>query len=114
MRNLVKNPRSFLQPTGLTAAISALPLLLSLTANATASDVPLMDQGVQIGDPEPGRAIIWSRADRPSRMMLKYAFNDQFTNAISIRGPYATEGTDFTVRQDLVGLPEGKDVYVMV
>ena len=80
----------------------------------TASDAPLMDQGMQIGDPEPGRAMIWSRSDRPSRMMLEYAFNDQFTNATTIRGPYAIEGSDFTARQDLVGLPEGKDVYVKV
>ena len=46
MRNLVKNPRFFSRPTGLTAAITALPLLLSLTANVAASDVPLMDQGI--------------------------------------------------------------------
>lgn len=43
-------------------------------------------------------------------MMVEYAFNEQFTDATSIRGPYAMEDTDFTARQDLVGLPEGKDV----
>ena len=114
MRNLVNNPSSFSRPNSLVTAITALPLLVLLTANLAASDVPQMEQGIQIGDSEPGRAIIWSRADRPSRMMLTYAFNDQFTNATTIRGPYATEGTDFTARQDLTGLPEGKDVYVKV
>jgi alkaline phosphatase D len=114
MRNIVKNSRYFSRPAGLTAAFAALPLLLSLTANATASGVPLMEQGIQIGDLAPGRAIIWSRADRPARMFVKYAYNEQFTDATTIRGPYALEDTDFTARQDLVGLPEGADVYVKV
>ena len=114
MHNLNKNPRFFPRSFGLIAPFATLPLLLTLTANVAAGDVPLLEQGIQIGDLAPGRAIIWSRADRPSRMMLKYAFNEQFTDATSIRGPYALEGTDFTARQDLVGLPEGKDVYVKV
>ncbi|UOA10918.1 PhoD-like phosphatase N-terminal domain-containing protein [Methylobacter sp. S3L5C] len=80
----------------------------------TASNAPLMDQGIQIGDPEPGRAIIWSRYDRPSRLMLKYAFDDQFINATTIPGPYAIEDSNFTARKDLAGLPEGKHVYVKV
>jgi alkaline phosphatase D len=47
-------------------------------------------------------------------MLIKYAFNEQFTNAKTIRGPYAEEGNDFTTRQDLVDLPDGKDVFVEV
>ena len=37
-----------------------------------------------------------------------------FTNAITIRGPYAMDGTDFTARQDLVDLPDGANVFVKV
>lgn len=109
-----QNYRYFPNQASLTAAIAALSLLLPLTGNADTVDVPLMEQGIQIGDLAPGRAMIWSRADRASRMMVKYAFNDQFTNAITIRGPYAMEETDFTARQDLTGLPEGENVYVEV
>lgn len=79
-----------------------------------ASDVPLMEQGIQIGDVSNGRAIVWSRSDRPSRMMLEYAFNSDFTDAISVRGPYAMAESDFTARQDITNLPAGKDVYVKV
>ena len=114
MRNIFKNPRYFSRPTCLTAAFSALPLLLSLTANAEVSSVPVLEQGIQIGDLAPGSAIIWSRSDRPARMFVKYAFNEQFNDAITIRGPYAMDGTDFTARQDLVGLPDGVDVFVKV
>ncbi|WP_262965237.1 alkaline phosphatase D family protein [Methylobacter psychrophilus] len=115
MYRVIKNHRYFLKSTNLTAVIVALPLLLSLTVGVAASDdAPLMEQGIQIGDLAPGRAIIWSRADRPSRMIVEYAYNEQFTDATIIRGPYAMDGTDFTARQDLVGLPEGEDVFVKV
>lgn len=110
-----KNKPSYLmRPSALAMAISALPLLLSLATPVQASDVPLMEQGIQIGDLAPGRAMIWSRSDRPARMMVEYASNQLFTDSTVIRGPYAMEGSDFTARQDLVGLPEGKDIYVKV
>lgn len=114
MHKLSSRTRRFSRPAGLVAAITALPLLLSLAASATAGDIPLMEQGIQIGDLTPGRAMIWSRADRPSRMMVEYAFDKQFTDSTTIRGAYAMEGSDFTVRQDLVGLPEGREVFVKV
>lgn len=90
-----------------------LSFMLCATASA-AEETPKMEQGIQIGDLAPGRAMIWSRADRPSRMMLQYAFNPDFEKAVTIRGPYAMQSNDFTARQDLVGLPAGKDVYVKV
>ncbi len=115
MHIVIKNHRHFLKSTDLTAAIAALPFLFLMATNVVASDgVPLMEQGIQIGDLAPGRAIIWSRADRQSRMIVEYAYNEQFTDAKTIRGPYAMDGTDFTARQDLVGLPEGEDVFVKV
>ncbi len=114
MPRVVNNHRTFQKTICFKTLIAALPLLMSLTVDAATSGVPLMEQGIQIGDLAPGRAMVWSRSDRPSRMMIEYAYNDQFTNAITIRGPYALEGNDFTARQDLVGLPCGKDVYVKV
>ena len=71
-------------------------------------------QGIQIGDVHDGRAVIWSRADQAARMMVEYADNPEFTNSITVRGPYALETSDFTARQDLVGLEDGQDVYVKV
>jgi alkaline phosphatase D len=84
--------------------------VMSATLKAVAP--PIMEQGIQIGDVTDGRAIIWSRADRPSRMMVEYALDSNFTNPISVRGPYATPESDFTARQDLTDLPRGKDIYV--
>ncbi len=113
MHQLGKQFINFSRPGSIAVACAAAALMLSATTCALASE-PVMAQGIQIGDVMQGRAIIWSRADQPSRMMVEYAFNPEFTNAITVRGPYAMEDTDYTVRQDLVDLPDGKDVYVKV
>ncbi|MGY6278051.1 alkaline phosphatase D family protein, partial [Methylomonas sp. MgM2] len=104
--------RHFLGRRGVVLAL--LPASLLFSASVALADNPKMEQGIQIGDLAPGRAIVWSRADRPSRMMLEYAFNPDFEQATTLRGPYAMESSDFTARQELVDLPAGKDVYVKV
>ena len=108
------HPRTAMGPG---ASLRWSPLLLALLAPAVVgadSGLPQMQQGIQIGDLAPGRAVVWSRCDRPARMMVTYAFNPQFNDAHTVRGPYALEVSDFTARQDLVGLPEGRDVFVKV
>ncbi|NOS73164.1 MAG: alkaline phosphatase [Methyloglobulus sp.] len=103
------------QSISVATAIAAFPIILALAMpSAMAAEAPLMEQGIQFGDLAPGRAIVWSRADRPARMMVEYAFNEQFTGSQIIRGSYALESSDYTARQDLTGLPEGKDVFVKV
>jgi alkaline phosphatase D len=97
------------------ALVSGLILALAACACVNAGNpVPRMEQGIQIGDPAPDRAVIWSRADRPARMMVEYAFSPDFAGSKIVRGPYALEGADYTARQELAGLPAGKDVYVKV
>ncbi len=93
---------------------SVLAIVLSITGNVNASDKPLIEQGIQFGDPSPGRMIVWSRTDRPARMMIDYAFDEKFTEALRVRGPYAFESADFAARLDLTGLPAGRDVFVKV
>lgn len=59
------------------------------------------------GDVVPGRAIVWSRCDRPARM---------FVQALGRRyaGPLVTAATDFTGRVELTGLPAGERVEYQV
>lgn len=97
----------------LAAACAVFPLLGSMS-NVSLASGPVMAQGIQLGDLAPGRAMVWSRSDRPARMMVEYAFNPDFSDSVVVRGPYALEQTDFTARQDLVDLPDGKEVYVKV
>lgn len=78
------------------------------------ADAPQMTQGIQIGDLEGDRAIVWSRTDRPSRLMLEYALDPSFSQSTVLRGPLAMPESDFTARQDILGLPEGREVYLKV
>jgi alkaline phosphatase D len=117
MKRLKKIPDNTSKCLSILTSVTAVSLIISsaFSTNAiAAADVPAMEQGIQIGDVTDGRAIVWSRADRASRMMVEYAFNEQFQQSKIVRGPYATESSDFTARQDLTGLPEGKDVFVKV
>ncbi len=75
---------------------------------------PQTHQGLQIGDVLCDRAILWSRTDRASRMFVEYAFNDQFRDAVKLRGPHAIGVADYTARVDLTRLPPARDVFVRV
>jgi alkaline phosphatase D len=117
MKRFDKNPFKIQERIRISLGLTALPLFLALTVSSIAAaddSAPLMEQGIQFGDLAPGRAIVWSRTDRSARMMVEYAFNEQFDDSRIIRGPYALESTDFTARQDLVGLPQGSEVFVKV
>jgi alkaline phosphatase D len=75
---------------------------------------PQIDLGLQIGDVLADRAIIWSRSDRPARMLVEWSTSPSFSNAVRVRGPHALEVSDLTARVDLVDLPEDSDVFVRV
>ncbi|TAK81122.1 MAG: hypothetical protein EPO12_08085 [Aquabacterium sp.] len=106
--------RLFLQSTAATLGAAALPSWAQGAPAIVAADSarPVAAQGLQFGDPQAGSVMLWSRCDRPARLIVEYAFNEQFRNAQKIVGPYALETSDFTVRQDLAGLPAGREVFV--
>jgi alkaline phosphatase D len=75
---------------------------------------PQVDWGLQIGDVLAERAIVWSRADRASRMVVEYADNEAFRRAVRLDGPHALDASDFTARIDLTGLPADEQIFVRV
>src|SRR5262249_16861247 len=75
---------------------------------------PALPYGVQSGDVTGDRAIVWSKTDRPARLLVEYATNDAFRNARRVTGPAALAETDFTARVDLSGLPAGQDIFYRV
>jgi alkaline phosphatase D len=68
---------------------------------------PAIPYGVASGDATSNAAIIWSRTDRPSRMIVEYATTDSFKNSKRVVGPAALVASDFTARVDLTDLPPG-------
>src|SRR5262245_15776043 len=81
---------------------------------AADSERPQAAQGLSFGDPSDGSVVVWSRSDRPARMLVDWSYDELFRDARRIRGPHALDTTDFTVRQAIEGLEPGADVFVRV
>ena len=75
---------------------------------------PQMPSGIQIGDVLADRAVIWSRADRPARLVVEHSLRPDFGGAVKVRGPLALETSDYTARLDLTHLPADREVFVRV
>ena len=115
----MKSRRRFIRDITAAAAAAALrpPRLWAGQAPAIVQSEgarPALPQGVAAGDVGNGRAVIWSRADRPARMFVEYATNDRFENPLRVPGPAALEPSDFTARVVLTGLPAGQRIFYRV
>src|SRR5688572_630952 len=75
---------------------------------------PAMPQGVTAGDVTDGRAVVWSRTDRPARMLVEYSTSDRFESVLRRTGPAALESTDFTARIVLTDLPANQRIFYRV
>lgn len=71
---------------------------------------PSVEWGAAIGDVTGDRALLWSRTDRPARLVAHWSTSGSLANARRVEGPVATPATDFTAPLDLSGLPPGQDV----
>jgi len=122
-RNAMSEPfensrRRFLKQTATVWGLSSTGLSGILAARiapaAVTGERPLVEQGLQIGDVVADRAIVWSRSDRPARLLLEWDTTESFANARHVLGPHALDVTDFTARVDLTGLPHDQDIFVRV
>ncbi|WP_285665249.1 alkaline phosphatase D family protein [Actinorhabdospora filicis] len=76
---------------------------------------PVLTHGVQAGDVDSsGAAVLWTRADRPSRMWAQVATRPDFRHARTFRGPQLTAATDFTGKLRINGLCAGQTVHYRV
>ena len=75
---------------------------------------PGIPYGVAAGDVTQGNALIWSRSDRPARMILEYSFDESFRRVKRMIGPAALDTSDYTARMNLKGLPDGRQVFYRV
>jgi alkaline phosphatase D len=75
---------------------------------------PAIPYGIQTGDVTGDRAIVWSRTDRPARLVVEWAANDAFRDAVRVVGPAALADSDFTARVDLRDLPAGQEIFYRV
>jgi len=87
--------------------LGAVALPLGLTGcggpGLVRSERPVLTHGVQSGDVLSGSGLVWTRADRPSRMIVEAADNPEFRNARRLVGPMLTPDTDLTGRLRVPG-----------
>nr|BFD39611.1 alkaline phosphatase D family protein [Pseudomonas sp. FFPRI_1] len=81
---------------------------------ASVKDRPQLTDGVQSGDLLGDRAMIWSRSDRPARMVVEWDTRSVFSNPRRSVSPLADARTDFTARVELTGLPANQAIFYRV
>jgi alkaline phosphatase D len=108
-QSLFPNRRRFLQFGTAAASSLAAPALIAADASR-----PVAAQGLQFGDPVDGSVLVWSRSDRAARLLVDWSLDRSFAQSTRIVGAYALPDSDFTVRQDLAGLPDDREVFVRV
>ena len=110
------NRRTFLRAAGAALWSAAAPARFGQAPAIVTSEAarPSTAFGATAGDVDGGRAIVWSRTDRPSRLVVEYATTESFMDPRRVVGPAALEATDFTARLDLSGLPEGQRIFYRV
>lgn len=107
--------RSFIKTTLASGAALALPAYAQAPATITSDRMrPQMPSGIQIGDVVSGRAIVWSRSDRPARLLVERSLHADFRDAVRVRGPLALDTSDYTARVDLTDLPSDREIFVRV
>lgn len=104
--------RRFVQQSALLASGVMTPGVFSIVTAATSR--PQMPLGVASGDVAADGAVLWSKTDRPARMIVEYATTEGFENFSRIVGPAALEPSDYTARMVLQDLPAGQDIFYRV
>ena len=80
---------------------------------ASVKDRPQLTDGVQSGDLG-DRAMVWSRSDRPARMVVEWGTRRLFRNTRRFVSPLADARSDFTARVELTGLPADQAIFYRV
>ncbi|WP_311969024.1 alkaline phosphatase D family protein [Pseudomonas baltica] len=81
---------------------------------ASIKDRPQLTDGVQSGDLLGDKAMVWSRCDRPARMVVEWDTRSVFSNPRRLVSALADASTDFTARVELTGLPVDQAIFYRV
>src|ERR1700732_5454653 len=87
---------------------------LAMPYLSRAADRPIITHGVQSGDVGTDGGVVWSRADRPSQMMVEVSTTESFSKARALPPIAALPESDFTAKMLLENLPSGQDIFYRV
>lgn len=75
---------------------------------------PVITHGIASGDVTPHSAVIWSRADRTSRMFVEWSTAESMAASRKVVGPLALAYSDYTTKTLLTDLPAGQRIFYRV
>ena len=117
MRSAINRRHFIAEFSALTAsAYAATSKILPGCGSLVSSDIelPNITHGIASGDVSFNRATVWSRADRPSRMLVEVATDEQFKNARRITGAEVLAHHDFAGKVQLSNLPKADLLFYRV
>jgi alkaline phosphatase D len=79
-----------------------------------AADRPLITHGIQSGDVSTDSAVVWARADRPSRMLVEVSTAESFATIHDSIFVDAFAETDCTAKALLEDLPSGRELFYRI
>ncbi|HEY3807738.1 MAG TPA: alkaline phosphatase D family protein [Kofleriaceae bacterium] len=98
--------RDFLVGSGAAALLAACSRQLIKTTT------PAVTHGVQIGDVQTGKALVWARASEPSRLIVEWDTTARFASPRRVAGPVVTPDSDHAATIAIDGLPDGETIAV--
>src|SRR2546429_8279241 len=103
--------RTLLLGAGATAAGLAIPGIAQ-AAPLIRTGRPVLTHGVQSGDVTSTSGLVWTRADRPSRMIVEVSRDPSFRHARRVRGSVLGPDTECTGRKRVTRLVPGERVVL--
>ena len=93
------------------ASGAAITASLAMPSISRASARPVFTHGVQSGDVDLTSGMIWTRTDRPSKVMMEVSTTESFSNAMKLAPLDALPESDFAVKRLVDGLPSDQDIF---
>ncbi|MCB1341254.1 MAG: alkaline phosphatase D family protein [Pseudooceanicola sp.] len=84
---------------------------LAIPALSRASSRPVFTHGVQSGDVDTTSGMIWTRTDRPARVMMEVSTTESFADARRLASLDALPESDFAVKRLIEELPSDQDIF---
>src|ERR1700753_2118380 len=108
------NSRKLSRRRFLSTAAAAGVSTIAMPYLSRAADRPAITHGVQSGDVGTDGGVIWSRADRPSQMMVEGVTTESFQDSRALPPISALPESDFTAKMLVEDLPSGQDIFYRV
>ncbi|MBM7069247.1 alkaline phosphatase [Actibacterium sp. 188UL27-1] len=90
---------------------TAFTTALAMPGISRAATRPTFTHGVQSGDVDISSGMIWTRTDRPARVMMEVSTTESFANARRLTAMDALPESDFAVKRLIQGLPSDQEIF---